>query len=136
MTILRRVAAVIVGLAVAMLLVTLAEQMVHQMYPPPAGMDMKNMELVKAYVAKLPLAPLVIVLAGWLVATFLGALIAGKIARHRIAAYVVGGLLFCAGIANAAMIPAPLWFSVVSFIDYIVATLAAARLVNSTAPAS
>jgi hypothetical protein len=122
MTIVRRIAAVIVGLGVAMLIVTAAEQLAHRMYPPPAG-------------ASLPLTPMLLVLAGWLIATFLGALIAAKIARHRLPADIVGALLLCAGFAKAVTIPQPMWFSVASFV-IIGAAQTAARVAYSTAPAS
>jgi len=127
MKILRGIGAVILGLIVAFLLVFGSEAISHQIYPPPPGMDMSDMTKVKAFVATLPLSVLLIVLAGHLIATFVGTWLAAKVARTPIAAYILGALLLCAGIANAVMLPQPVWFSVASFVSYIGATWAGAR---------
>jgi hypothetical protein len=123
----RGIGAVVLGLIVAFLLVFGAEAISHQIFPPPAGMDMRDMAQVRAFVATLPMSVLLIVLAGHLIATFVGTWLSAKVARSAIAAYILGALLLCAGIANAFMIPQPVWFSIASFVIYIGATLAGAR---------
>ena len=127
MTILRRIGAVIAGMIVAFLIVFASEGIAHKIYPPPPGTNMQDMEKVKAFVATLPLSALLIVLTGWLIATFAATWLAARIAGTPIPGYVVGALLLCGGIANAFMIPQPVWFSVVSFVIYIGATWAGAR---------
>jgi hypothetical protein len=127
MKIARSIAAVVAGLIVAFLLVFGAEGIAHQVYPPPAGMNMQDMAQVRAFVAALPLSALLIVLAGWLIATFVGTWLAAKIAQSAIPGFILGALLLAAGIANAFMIPQPVWFSIASFVIYIGATLAGAR---------
>ena len=106
MTILRRIGAVIAGMIVAFLLVVAAEGIAHKIYPPPPGTNMQDMEQVKAFVATLPLSVLLIVLTGWLIATFVATWLAARIAGTPIPGYIVGALLLCAGIANAFMHPA------------------------------
>lgn len=125
---LRTAGAVVLGLVVAWLCVSGAELAVHRLYPPPAGTDLHDMEQVKKFVASLPLAPMLMVLTGWLAGTLAATFIAAKVARNRVAAYVVGALLLTAGIANSILIPQPLWFSIASFAIYIGMTLAGARL--------
>jgi hypothetical protein len=127
MKILRRIGAVIVGLIVAFLLVYAAEGIAHKIYPPPAGANMQDMTQVKAYIAKLPLSAMLVVLTGWLIATFVATWLAARIAGTPVPGYVVGALLLCAGIANAFMIPQPIWFSIASFVIYIGATWVGAR---------
>jgi hypothetical protein len=127
MTILRRVGAVIVGMIVAFLLVAGAEGIAHKVYPPPPGTNMQDMAQVKAFVATLPLSVLLIVLTGWLIATFVATWLAARIARTPIPGYIVGALLLCAGIANAFIIPQPVWFSIASIVIYIGATWVGAR---------
>ena len=124
----RGIGAVIAGLIVAFLLVFGAEAISHQIYPPPPGMSLRNMNQVKAFVATLPMSVLLIVLAGHLIATFVATWVAAKIARGPIAGFVVGALLLAAGIANAFMIPQPVWFSIASFVIYIGATLVGTRV--------
>jgi hypothetical protein len=127
MTILRRVGAVIVGIIVAFLLVAGAEGIAHKVFPPPAGTNMQDMAQVKAFVATLPLSVLLIVLTGWLIATFVATWLAARIAGTPIPGYIVGALLLCAGIANAFIIPQPVWFSIASIVIYIGATWVGAR---------
>ena len=123
----RRIAAVIVGLIVAAAFVEGAEAIVHRMHPFPPGIDEHNMAAIKKFVATLPMSALLLVLAGWLLATIVGTFTTAKIARSRVPAYVLGALLLCAGIANSVMIPQPLWFSIASFVIYIGGTWAGGR---------
>jgi len=127
MTILRRVGAVIAGMIAAFLLVAGAEGIAHRVSPPPPGTNMQDMAQVKAYVATLPLSVMLIVLTGWLIATFVATWLAARIAGTPIPGYIVGALLLCAGIANAFIIPQPIWFSIVSIAIYIGATWVGAR---------
>ena len=127
MTILRRAGAVIVGMIVAFLIVAGAEGIGHKIYPPPPGTNMQDMAQVKAFVATLPLSVLLIVLTGWLIATFVATWLAARIAGTPIPGYIVGALLLCAGIANAFIIPQPVWFSIASIVIYIGATWVGAR---------
>lgn len=136
MLLVQRIGAVVAGLVVAIAIVSGAEGIVHRMYPPPAGANMQDMAVVKQYVASMPLTPMLLVLGGWLLATFTGAALAAKLGQSRVPAYVVGGLLLCAGIANSMLIPQPVWFSIASFVIYIGAAFVASRVAYSTAPAS
>jgi hypothetical protein len=127
MTILRRVGAVIVGMIVAFLLVAGAEGIAHKVFPPPPSTNMQDMAQVKAFVATLPVSVLLIVLTGWLIATFVATWLAARIAGTPMPGYIVGALLLCAGIANAFIIPQPVWFSIASIVIYIGATWVGAR---------
>ncbi|MGA8806879.1 MAG: hypothetical protein WB973_03305 [Thermoanaerobaculia bacterium] len=127
MTILRRTGAVVAGMIAAFALVAGAEGNAHKIYPPPPGANMQDMAQVKAFVATLPLSVLLIVLTGWLIATFVATWLAARIAGTPIPAYIVGALLLCAGIANAFMIPQPVWFSIASIVIYLGATWVGAR---------
>jgi hypothetical protein len=127
MKIARSIGGVLLGVIVAFLLVFGAEAISHKVFPPPPGMNMQDMAQVKAFVATLPMSVLLIVLTGWLIATFVGTWLAAKVAHSAVAGFIVGALLLAAGIANAFMIPQPVWFSIVSFVIYIVATLVGAR---------
>lgn len=124
---LRYAGAVIAGLIAAFALVAGAEGIVHVLYPPPPGTNMEDFEQVKRFVAALPLTALVLVLAGWLIGTFVATWLAAKIAHNLFAGYIVGALLLAAGIVNAFKIPQPVWFSIVSFVIYIGATIVGAR---------
>jgi hypothetical protein len=123
----RRVGGVIAGIVLAVLIVQLAELIVHRLYPPPPGYNMRDMNDVKKFVAALPLGAMVLVLWGWLIGTLAGTFVAARIGRSAVPAYVVGALLLIAGIANAIVIPQPVWFSIASFIIYVGGTLAGSK---------
>jgi len=127
MNVARRIGAVVVGLIVAFLLVAGAEGIAHKIYPPPPGANMNDMAQVKAFVATMPLSALLVVLAGWMIATFVATWLAARMAHTKFTGYIVGGILLLAGIANAFIIPQPIWFSIASIVIYIVATLVGAR---------
>ena len=123
--ILRRVGAVVLGLVIPFAIVQIAELGVHVISPPPP--DMHSMTAIKAYVAALPLSALLLVLAAWLAGTLLGVWAAAKIGRSAVPAYVVSGILLCIGIANAFIMPQPLWYSIATWVIYAGAPLIAAR---------
>lgn len=131
---LRYAGAVIAGLIAAFVLVASSESIVHVLYPPAAGTNMDDFEQVKRFVAALPLTALVLVLAGWLIGTFVATWLAAKIARNPVAGYVVGALLLTAGVVNAIKIPQPVWFSIASFVIYVGATIVGARSTRGAAP--
>ena len=60
--ILRRIGAVLVGVIVAVVIVQVTELGVHMMYPPPPGYNMRDMNAMKAFVAKLPAPAFILVL--------------------------------------------------------------------------
>ena len=126
--ILRRIGAVLLGNVIAVAIVQIVELGVHVISPPPPGMSMRNMETIKAYVAALPTSALLLVLAGWLIGTFLGAWTAAKVGRTPVTAYVVGAILFILGVYNAIVFPQPIWYSIVLSVIYIAATLIGAAM--------
>jgi hypothetical protein len=86
---------------------------------------MSDMTAVKRYVSTLPPLAFALVLAGWALGTLLGAWVASWLGRTPVAGYLVGGVLFVAGVVNAVIIPQPIWFSAVSFVIFIGGTLLA-----------
>ncbi|HEY8133742.1 MAG TPA: hypothetical protein VII12_17820 [Thermoanaerobaculia bacterium] len=71
-----------------------------------------------------------IVVAVLLVGTLAGTYLAARVGRSAVPAYVVGGLLLIGGIANAFMVPQPVWFSITSIIIYLGGTLAGAKIAS------
>lgn len=124
---LRHIGAVIAGLIAAFVLVASAEAIVHVLYPPPPAANMEDFEQVKRFVASLPLPAYLLVLTGWLIGTFVATWLAAKIAQNPIAGYIAGAILFALGVVNAIKIPQPVWFSIVSFVIYVGATILGAR---------
>ena len=113
-TALRRVLAIVLGLAIGgavnMALVMIGPALIA----PPPGADMTTAEGLKAAMPLLEprhfLMPFLAHAVGTLVGALVGSLIA--VSRRAIVAYVVGGFFLCGGIAASVMIPAPAWFKV------------------------
>jgi hypothetical protein len=109
---LRNVLAVLVGLVagglVNMALVTLGPALV----PPPAGVDVTNLENLRATAHLLEPRHFVAPFLAHALGTFVGALTAFVIAgsRPQAMAWTVGLATLAGGLAAASMIPAPGWF--------------------------
>ncbi len=107
-TILAVIVGVLVGGALNMLLVEFGPHVV----PPPAGVDVRDLDSIAASIDRFRPAHFVFPFLAHALGTFAGALTANLLAaRHRrVAAWVVAALFFGGGIAAAIMIPAPGWF--------------------------
>lgn len=125
----RKILAVLAGILAAVVIVFVIEFISSMVYPPPPGMDMSDMEAMKAHVQTLPTGAFIFVLAAWTIAAFVGGLVAGKIAKSNevLFAWIVGGVLLIASIANLVMIPHPVWFSVTGIVLILVATFMAGK---------
>ena len=90
---LRDILACIVGVVIAVLIVFLADELTHMMYPMPAGLDASDTEDLRDYIATLPLGAFLMLMGGWVVATFVGAVVADRIGTAKAWIYptAVGG---------------------------------------------
>jgi len=116
--VLRNVLAVVAGAIVGSVVNTPLVTIGPRIIPPPVGADVTTMEgLVKA----LPLfgpQHFVFPFLAHALGTLVGAGIAAYAAATRNAAmaFVVGALFMAGGVANAFMLPGPLWFDVVDIV--------------------
>jgi hypothetical protein len=87
----------------------------HEMYAPPAGLDMNTPDGVRAYMAQLPLTGYLILLAGPVLGAFVGAMTAGRIAKATSPrpGLIVAALMLMATIVNVLMLPHPTWYTAV-----------------------
>ena len=115
---LRDILAGVAGVAIAVLIVFLGDELSHMVYPLPEGLDAKDAEALRAYVATLPLGAFVMLMGGWVVASFVGSVVAGRIGTAKAWIYpvVVGGFMLSATVANLIAIPHPHWFSAVALL--------------------
>lgn len=100
--------------------------------PPPAGADVTTMEGLRASLHLFEAKHFVFPFLAHALGTVVGAFVASLSAPSKsiVPAYVVGGLFLLGGIANALMLPAPLWFNAA---DLLLAYLPAAWLGNEMA---
>ena len=129
----RTILGMLVGVVVAIAVIAAVEALGHRWYPPPPGLDPTdpaNEAAFAAFVAALPFGAKLVVLASWVLGTFVGALAAAKIARHQTAAALLVALAVISGVIGMIMkVPHPSWLSVAGLLLPIPVSLAAVRLV-------
>ena len=127
---LRDIFAGIAGVVIAVLIVFLAYELLHMMYPMPAGLDPDDTGDLRAFYATLPIAAFLLIMGGWVVATFVGSVVADRIGTAKVWIYptVVGGFVFTATTAYLIAIPHPHWFTAVSLTAILVSTWLAWRV--------
>lgn len=135
---LRKIAAVLLGLVASMATVMLIEWISHQVYPMPPGMDFNDPEKVRMYVSSLPMGGFLAVLLGWMLGTLVGGITACRIAREKPAVFasIIGAVMLAATVANLVMIPHPTWFSIAGIGVIAAGTLLAIRWSSSTGAVS
>jgi hypothetical protein len=81
------------------------------LFPMPEGMDMNVPEQMNAYVATLPIAAFLIIIAAHLGQAFVGGWVAARLgASHPVVlALIIGVLALMGGVANMMMIEHPAW---------------------------
>lgn len=131
----RSFAAVITGMIAAVTVVTGFERLAARLHPLPPGFDMQDMARLKAHAESAPTGALLLVLAGWIVAPFVGGLVATRVANkgRRQYAWVIVALLSSLTIATLVAIPHPAWMIVAAVIGVPSAGWWAARLAPADA---
>jgi len=131
----RTILGVVVGLAVAMVVIFVMEGLATVISPPPPGLDLKNEADLARLVETASITMKVLVLFGWLLGSFVGAWVAAKVSRaHRVSAAIVVGIGIVLGvILNATMLPHPLWMTALGIALPIPLAWCAARLATPRA---
>lgn len=130
----RRILAVVAGLAVAVILIMLIQKLGHNLYPPPPDLDPADQEFMREYVASLPWGPLAFVIASYVVASLVGGWLAAMIAGEWSLAYsgIVAVAVLAGVISTVTMIPHPVWFTVTSVVGIVLAALLGASLASNS----
>ena len=106
----RRFFAVVIACAVAIGIVRLLEELANQV-TMPAGLDPTKIEQVKTALERgeFPFASLALVVAGWLLAAYVGGRITSRVGRAR-GPTLVFALIFAAVIIrDLTLLPHPAW---------------------------
>tara|TARA_R110002049_G_scaffold196523_12_gene365679 strand:+ start:1302 stop:1718 length:417 start_codon:yes stop_codon:yes gene_type:complete len=137
--VIRKAAGAVAGIVSAVLTVMATQWLSHSLYPPPAGLDRSDSEAVATHIANAPVLALLLVVAGYIIASFDGTLVAAIVGRAKPVAYalLIGLLMLVATTSNIIMIPHPHWFSASAIIGIIaaawLASIFAARILGSDA---
>ena len=135
---LRGIFALAAGLFAAMILITGSGLLSAKwLFPPPAGLDLRDAAQVAAFAASLSPAALLWILGGWLLGALVGGVVSARLAdQYELAPPVLVGLFIAAGTwLNALSIPHPAWMVALGVLLPIPAALLGARLVRRVSPA-
>jgi len=111
---LRKILGVVAGLALAIGVIVAMEMGGHALFPPPEGLDPMNEQDQAAIVAAMPPAAFLYLLLGYAVAVAVGGVAGNRIAQRSWPALIVGAFVALGSVANAFMIPQPIWVNVLS----------------------
>lgn len=133
----RKLAAGVAAVIVAMLTIQLVETLGHLVYPPPADFEFGDPEQVRDFIATLPAGSILFVGAAWALGTFLGTLAGTLLAGSGPLPYaiVVGGIVLAGAATMLVIIPHPWWFTISAPVGIIVAALLAMIVVPRLRPA-
>ena len=126
----RTIAAMFVGLATALFVVTFVRSIGLSVYPLPEGMDMADAEALALYIETIPTGALLFSLASWWLGTMAGGLGACSMAKEKPAffTFIVGGALL--GMVSKALRASdyPAWFNGASVLGIIVSMIVCVAL--------
>lgn len=133
----RNVLAAILGNGVALGTVLLFDWISHLLHPTPPGFETTDTAAVAAHIESAPVEALIVLVAGWFVASFDGVLIACLIGRAKryLFAIAVGGLVLVATVSNLILIPHPVWVTAAGPILIVLAAWLATLVVPRLEPA-
>ena len=116
----RSVGAVVLGLAVALMLIVGVEFFSSIVHPFPPGVDPTNMEVCRQHVAKYPAWVLAVAALAWVVTTFVSSWLTTRLGtgRHGTHGFVVGLILLALAIMNMSLLPYPVWFWAANLIGF------------------
>ncbi len=110
----RKILALLAGVFTAVIVVGLIEYLAHLIYAPAVPPDRNNPEAMRAFIASMPVGAFLLILLAYAAGTFVGGVVAGRIARSTAWRYAgsIGGLILLFALMNIVMLPHPLWFTV------------------------
>lgn len=125
----RRIVAVLVSMLVAGLLIAGLEGLGKVFFPPPQGLNWQDAEQIELYMQGMPVTTLLFVLAGWLLGTYCGGLVASLIGRGHVIFYccLIGGLVLLCAASTLFLLPHPWWFVALALLGIPLATWLAIR---------
>ncbi len=132
MSVTKRAVPIVGGILSGVTIVFTTDSISGALYPIPPDIDPDNKEQVIEYLEKMPASAFVLMLAGYVAASFIAGIVATALAKRysRIdsptpvrPAFTAGLLLTVANIVNAIGFPHPFWFIVCNTILHVPAAL-------------
>ena len=109
----RNVAAIVVGLATAILLIFVIQKVGHFIYPSTADLDTNDVAAMRTYFSQLPLLAQLFPVFSYFIGAFVGSMVACAIGtgQPKKLVGIIGLVLLALTISNLISIPHPHWFS-------------------------
>ena len=130
----RKLGGILLGAIVGYMLVSAIEMLNLMLFKPPAGLDFKDPAALENYVASLPETAFILVIVAWIVGAFVGVLIATRVARWRVAGFIVGLLMIGATVSNIVRFPHPIWAIVAAMAGLLAAIWMGVRVGDKKVP--
>ncbi|WP_375398211.1 hypothetical protein [uncultured Sphingomonas sp.] len=112
----RRVAAIVVAVIVAILAVSLVEWLGYLAFPADLPVDSADRAALAQAMAGVPLSAKLIVVFGWVAGTYVGASIALRLAQWRPVGWIVAAIVITGGVWNLIQLPHPWWMQVMTVV--------------------
>jgi hypothetical protein len=132
----RAILAIVAGCVLSALIVAGLEALGHQIYPPPAGIDLRDPAALPTVMAQMPVGAFVILVSGWILGAGLGAWLTTKLSftRKDWPGAAVGGWTLAATGINLFTISHPVWVVITALIGIPLATWAGIRVGRPARP--
>ena len=124
----RSIAAVVVGVLMAVLVIAVVEMAGHLVFPPPPGLDVTDPADQAKLMDEIPLPAMIAVVVAWFLGSLAGASTAIAIAHRILPAWSVALVIAAMGLWTTQMFPHPGWMIVSAMVLPLVAVLVAKRV--------
>ena len=117
----RNAMGLIVGIVAAFIVTYFIQSINIKLFPFPEGLEITDMEGMRAHAETLPPTAHIVVLISHLLGTAVGAFVAVKVAatNHRQVAIAIACFIMVMGIVNIVRLPHPWWFVVIDLLIYL-----------------
>ncbi len=119
----KRILIVVVGIFISAIVTGIIEMGIgHQIFPPPADLDITNKEMMGDYISNLNTGALAFVVLGWMIGPLVGSFVANKILPEhwRKNSIAIGVALTVFGVLSMMMFPHPIWMWIIGIIAPII----------------
>lgn len=120
-----------IGALVAAFAVMMCFEFVNSLFFPfPAGMDVNNLEAVRAFSISLPWNAYILIWFGWVLGSSLAGWLVVRISGEKTdkLPVIVGLILTALGIANFLMLTHPIWFVIIGLPMFLMMSMAGGRV--------
>ena len=117
----RNIFSMFLGVLSGFFIIFLMEIVSHIIYPQPAGLDIKDMDAIRAFTSTAPAIVFVLLVLSYSLGALVGGLVTAAIAaQNKISkAITAGGILMGVGVYNLFLIPHPVWTIIISIFLFI-----------------